>query len=282
MKKNNNQRVQKYRASKKVKENKIKLTKEVKQKSKILNEEVQQKKKIQNNLRKSRFRNKLKKIQKSLENVSGLEPEIDVPDLCSTVDIENSVAKAIGYIKRTCSHWGKNNPCITNCDNMTFSACVCVVCDTFIIGTEEICWLSKDDLIKFKPFLGSKALEEYIGKSLPREIKEQYSVKNCKLEGLLLSPRARMIDDEYMCCASCHRSLHLNRVNVPPRFAIANGWLIGSIPDSISSGTIDEITSALLAPIRPFAYIISYTGGGEKSYRDIVRSLKIICHIYQV
>ena len=264
MKKNNNQRVQKYRASKKVKENKIKLTKEVKQKSKILNEEVQQKKKIQKNLRNLRYRNKLKKIQKSLENVSDLEPEIEVPDLCSTVDIENSVAKAIGYIRRTCSQWGGKNPCITSCDNMTFSACVCVVCDTFIIGTEEICWLSKDDLIKFKPFLGSKALEEYIGKSLPREIKEQYSVKNCLLEGLLLSPRARMIDDEYMCCASCHRSLHLNRVNVPPRFAIANGWLIGSIPDSISSGTIDEITSALLAPIRPFAYIISYTGGGEK------------------
>ena len=55
----------------------------------------------------ARSRNKHKKIQKSLENISDLEPEIDVPDLCSTVDIENSVAKAIGYIRRTCSQWGK-------------------------------------------------------------------------------------------------------------------------------------------------------------------------------
>lgn len=147
---------------------------------------------------------------------------------------------------------------------MTYSACVCVICDTFIIGTEEICWLSKDDLISFKPFLGSKALEVYIGKSLPKELKEQYSVKDYNLEGLLLSPRARMINDEYMCCSSCHRSLKLERVTVPPRFAISNGWMIGSIPDNISSGTIDELTSALLAPIRPFAYIISYSGGGEK------------------
>ena len=61
---------------------------------------------------------------------------------------------------------GKKNPCITSCDNMKFSACVCVVCDTFIIGTEEICWLSKTDLLRFKSLLGSKELEEYMGKSL--------------------------------------------------------------------------------------------------------------------
>ena len=73
-----------------------------------------------------------------------------------------------------------------------------------------------------------------------------------------------MIDNEYMCCASCQRSLLLPRVTVPPRFAISNGWTIGEIPKNISNGIFDELTSALLAPIRPFAYIISYTGGGEK------------------
>ena len=123
--------------------------------------------------------------------------------MCSTVDIENSVAKAIGYIRRTCSQWGGKNPCITSCDNMTFSACVCVVCDTFIIGTEEICWLSKKYLLSFKSLLGSRELEEYMGmgKSLSTELKEQYSVNDSDLKGLLLSPRARMIDHEYMCCA---------------------------------------------------------------------------------
>ena len=157
---------------------------------------TEQSKKMLNNLYKTWSRNKHQEIQKSIEHVSGLETEMEVPDLCSTIGIENSVAKAIGYIRRTCSQWGGKNPCITSCDNMTFSACVCVVCDTFIIGTEEICWLSKTDLIRFKSLLGSKELEEYMGKSLSTELKEQYSVNDCDLEGLLLFPCAYMIDHE--------------------------------------------------------------------------------------
>ena len=77
---------------------------------------------------------------------------------------------------------------------------------------------SKTDLIKFKYLLGSEELEDYMGKALPTELKEQYSVNDCELEGLLLSPHAHMIDGEYMCCALGHLSLHLHRETVPPRF----------------------------------------------------------------
>ena len=55
--------------------------------------------------------------------------------------------------------------------------------------------------------------------------------------------------------------------NVPPKFAIANQWTLGKIPDNISEGMISEVMAAMIAPIRPFAYLINFSGGSDKKLR---------------
>ena len=55
-------------------------------------------------------------------------PPIQIPSLCTSVDRKGSLSKAISYLQRTLVHGS---------DNM-HRACVCVACDSFIIGTEKI------------------------------------------------------------------------------------------------------------------------------------------------
>ena len=55
-------------------------------------------------------------------------PPIQIPSLCTSVDQKGSLLKAISYLQQTLVHGS---------DNM-HRACVCVACDSFIIGTEKI------------------------------------------------------------------------------------------------------------------------------------------------
>jgi len=50
----------------------------------------------------------------------------------------------------------------------------------------------------------------------------------------------------------------------PPKYAIANNFAIGTLPDQFSN-MFSDVTSPLLSPIRPFAYIMSYSGGAHKT-----------------
>jgi len=50
----------------------------------------------------------------------------------------------------------------------------------------------------------------------------------------------------------------------PPKFAIANNFAIGVLPSSLSD-SLTEVTSPLLSPIRPYAYVFSYSGGAHKA-----------------
>jgi hypothetical protein len=51
---------------------------------------------------------------------------------------------------------------------------------------------------------------------------------------------------------------------VPPKFAIANKWAIGTLPAKLLE-KITEITGPLIAPVCPNAYVMSYTGGAHAS-----------------
>ena len=51
---------------------------------------------------------------------------------------------------------------------------------------------------------------------------------------------------------------------LPPKFAISNRWAIGNLPPDIAA-LLTEVTSPLIAPVRPFAYVMSFTGGAHKS-----------------
>jgi hypothetical protein len=85
-----------------------------------------------------------------------------------------------------------------------FKARVCVVCNWFIIGTEQICKITKDQLKSHEPVLGVESCTVFHEQIHPQLI-EQYKLQG--LEGLLLSPGARCVGDSYDVCASCSNSL---------------------------------------------------------------------------
>ena len=112
------------------------------------------------------------------------------------------------------------------------------------------------------------------------ELERQYQIHDMK--GLLLSPRSRQTENNFVCCSSCCTSLRNSNADNenPPKFAIANGFAIGAIPDEITivdkDGTTKTITvdperdltpviCAAIAPTRPHMYIFAFQGGHSKS-----------------
>ena len=130
-----------------------------------------------------------------------------------------------------------------------YQASVCVICDEFIIGTSPFVWLPKTKLLKHKTRLSNPDICE--------SLKKCYQVDDDELRDILLSPRAKCtINREYSCCSSCNDALRESRVNnSPPKFAIANGWAIGTLPEDILM-LITEVTGPLLAIVCPFAYVM--------------------------
>ncbi len=68
---------------------------------------------------------------------------------------------------------------------------VCIICDCFIIGTETIHKLTKEDIGAHSGRLGVKSYEEYYQTALKVKVKKQYQVQG--LQDMLLSPRSRNI-----------------------------------------------------------------------------------------
>jgi hypothetical protein len=76
----------------------------------------------------------------------------------------------------------------------------------------------------------------------------------------------------------------------PPKFAIANEFVIGSFPQEVnwitSNGDtkkriikdheVTDILKAMMACVRPYGSIFVYTGGAQKSRRGITNFLKWI------
>ena len=93
-----------------------------------------------------------------------------------------------------------------------------------------ICW--------HREWIGVESYESFYGATLKDELVKQYEVEG--LPGLLLSPRARRRGDKFDCCLSCFNSMRASNVesDSPPKHAIANGFVIGTIPKVIT--TINE------------------------------------------
>ncbi len=84
-------------------------------------------------------------------------------------------------------------------------AIVCIICDRFIIGTETILKLTKDDILAHSGRLGVKSYEEYYHTTLKAEVKKQYQVHG--LQDMLLSPRSRKYVDGYATCSVCYSGM---------------------------------------------------------------------------
>jgi len=134
----------------------------------------------------------------------------------------------------------------------------CIISDRFITGTADLNWIKKNTLIQHKARLSIQNINS--------ELQKCYQVSDPVLHELLLSPRARFKKNgEYLCCTQCERALQYDRLDKnPPKYAIANNFAIGTLPQQLS-GLLTDVTSPLLSPVRPFAYMMSYSGGAHKT-----------------
>ncbi len=152
-----------------------------------------------------------------------------------------------------------------------FRVPVCVLCDRLIIGCEEVRKLSAKALIAQSSRISVNSYEEFHELLLKEELILQYQISG--LEGLLLSPRARQTtsadgDVCYDACSNCAQSWSATECNAPPKHAIANGFAIGSVPESIvANEDISEEMCALLSPVRAFGYIFAYSAGAHRAIR---------------
>ena len=182
---------------------------------------------------------------------------LDVPEISQDLNIEESINEALEQIMMTSI---KNNN--------EHSAIVCVVCDRFIIGTENISWIQTSELKRNEERLSVTTYQKNLGYDLPNSLKAYYCIDDIRLSNMLLSKNAtkHSSTDCYSCCDQCKRALN-RRVKTPPKYSIANGFAIGSLPDEMS---ISDLVSLMIAPIRPFSYVISYGGGSYKKLKGVV------------
>ena len=91
------------------------------------------------------------------------------------------------------------------------------------------------------------------------------------LADMLLSPRAttRDFDDKGTCYSGYKRCTlamtEAKKDSKPPKFSIANGWAIGHLPEEFDD--VSDVVALLIAPVRPFAYILSFKGGSSKKLK---------------
>jgi hypothetical protein len=126
-------------------------------------------------------------------------------------------------------------------------AIVCIICDRFIIGTEIIYKLSSYKLSQHSKRLSVKTYEAYHGVELKEELRKQYRVNDNLLRNLLLSTRSRKYHNGCATCSCCYKGkknitklgLGLGLGLASPKYATANGFVIGSLPTEIQFTTKD-------------------------------------------
>ena len=151
-----------------------------------------------------------------------------------------------------------------------FRVPVCVLCDRLIIGCETIHKIKHENLQKQSARISVTSYEDYYQVKMSDELVSQYHIND--LEGLLLSPRAKQGETEsgivYDACSNCTNSWAKKGCDSPPKHAIANGFAIGHVPESvIVNEKITEEMCALLSPVRAFGYIFAYSAGAHKAIR---------------
>ncbi len=200
------------------------------------------------------------KIQETINANSRIEEMVSIPRISEFVEVTDSKAKAFHHILKTRIHHdeqlsheildfiqnqgkfkGSGDSSSIPLYEQCHQANVCVCCDRFICGTDELHWIKKTTLLQQKSRL--------ILPNLKNQLQSCYTVLDPELQGLLLSPRARFTrNGEYLCCSQCFKSLTNDKLNKnPPKFAIANNFAIGVLPSSLSD-SLTEVTSPLLSP----------------------------------
>ena len=181
---------------------------------------------------------------------------VNIPQLCKTINRRIPLDRSLEELTKT------------KVSDSKHKACVCSICDCFIIGVEEIKWLNEKQLKAKESYLSVQFLESMAGRPMPVGLRNQYKIEgNNALSNLLLSPRAHVRDGKYMSCNTCFRHIVYSKSENPPKYAISNNWCIGQIPDKLIEGGIDDILAASVARIRLFSNVYSYTAGAHKAIK---------------
>lgn len=159
---------------------------------------------------------------------------------------------------------------------------VCIICDCFISGTDSIKYLQAGEIRKHKRRIGVDSYNAYYKTKLHPDLVKHYRVSG--LDGILLSPSSKKTSNGYVTCSTCYSGMSPSHRNkpAPPKFSIANGFVIGSIPKTVSyednegrlknvdvenEEHVTEVLRAYLAPIRPYGHIFAYSGGAHQAIR---------------
>jgi hypothetical protein len=80
-----------------------------------------------------------------------------------------------------------------------------------------------------------ESYKRYYETVLAPEVRNQYMVNDGNLQELLLSPCSRKNQNGYSTCSCCFSGIQLKMIRnkFPPKFAIANGFVIGSMSQVI-------------------------------------------------
>ena len=157
---------------------------------------------------------------------------------------------------------------------------------------EPVKIISKEQILNNKSRISVESFESHYVVELKEELKSQYQVSDEDLHGILLSPRGVKVEPitkaiSYCCCSTCYSSMVSGckeEKQNPPKFAIANGFVIGHIPRIHmgfyhSNGNyidlteacfdpdkyLDDLICAAISPVRPYGYVHAYQGGSQKS-----------------
>ena len=129
---------------------------------------------------------------------SDAHPPLIIPNLCESIDRKTSMKEALKYMNRTKIENTKDK----------HRACICTICDSFIIGVEPVCWLSREEIQIKRHYLSVSFLEDMIQEQLPEELRNYYKIEEDEeLHDLLLSPRAQTRNGMFMSCQRCNTNI---------------------------------------------------------------------------
>ena len=113
----------------------------------------------------------------------------EIPDFCNNISRREALKDCLKDLLKT-----EIKECI-------HSPCICVVCDSFIIGKDSILWLSEDQLLSKQFYLSVQYLESVVQKKMPTALRNQYKIESNKnLSQLLLSPKIHIQNALFMSC----------------------------------------------------------------------------------
>jgi hypothetical protein len=156
---------------------------------------------------------------------------------------------------------------------------VCIIFDHFIIGTETIHKLKKEEISAHSKRLSVESYGKYYHTTLKPEVVKQYQMNVDGLNGKLFSPWAIKYCNGYATCSVCYSGMQpqMATKKIPPKFSIANGFVIGSFPQEIQFSNKDnervtrkiedyhltDLLKAMVAPVRPYGCVFAYSGGAQ-------------------